>query len=407
MWQSLRCATTNRVTRRAYRDRAGQPVGFQNTQNPLQERRVRSFTYAPGIRRAATDLDNFRAALTWSLDHGDSTALVRLAAMLRPYWQFGGVEGLNWLEHAVAAPGPAPLSARVEVRLGLAMVLRHQGTDQISRCVELCEEALAIARECDHLHAVGHCDVVLADLAMAAGRLDRAEHFTRESYAAFQASGSSEEQALSHHGIGVVLMLRGEYTQAHGHFEAALELGPLGEWLLAHVLAAQALVSALTGRTDAAERLAHDAVQAARRVPAGDVSVMALTRAAQAAILSQRMQRASGVLTDLLELLSTLGFQHWVGDAFELTAIALAATDPASAAALLGAAQAPRELLGESTPSFMADQLARCQQPLAAALGAHRYAEHEQAGRNMTIYEALASALDALRPEIRPADAAG
>jgi hypothetical protein len=91
----------------------------------------------------------------------------------------------------------------------------------------------------------------------------------------------------------------------------------------------------------------------------------------------------------------------------ELTAIVLAATDPARAAALAGAARAPRELLGESTPSFMSDQVAGCGQRIAAALGTQRYAEHEQAGRNMTIHEALAFALDALRPENHPANAAG
>jgi hypothetical protein len=205
----------------------------------------------------------------------------------------------------------------------------------------------------------------------------------------------------------VLLTMRGEYTQAHQHLEAALTLGPLGDWLLAHVLATQALNSALIGRPDSAERLAHDAVRAAHRLPACDVSVMALTRAAQAAVLSGRIQSARSVLTDLLELLSTLGFQRWVADALELTAIVLAATDPARAATLLGAARTPRELLGEPTPSFMSGQVAECGQRIAAALGAQRHAEHEQAAQNMTIHEALAFALDALRPENRPTDAAG
>jgi predicted ATPase len=364
--------------------------------------------FAPRIRLAATDLENFRAALTWSLDQGETDAIVSLAAMLWPYWDAtGGTEGIDWLEHAVAAPGPAPLPAQLQVRVGLAMALRHRGTDQRNRCVTLCEDALAIARESADLHAAAHCNVVLVDLAIASGQLDRAEHIARETYIAFQACGSREEQALSHLSFGVLLTIRGDYTQAHQHLEAALTLGPLGDWLLAHVLATQALNSALIGRPDSAERLAHDAVRAAHRLPACDVSVMALTRAAQAAVLSGRIQTARRVLTDLLELLSTLGFHHWVADALELTAIVLSRTDPASAAALLGAARTPRELLGESTPIFMSDQLAGCQQRTAAALGAQPYVEHEQAGPNKTIHEALTFALNALGPENRPINASG
>jgi hypothetical protein len=64
-------------------------------------------------------------------------------------------------------------------------------------------------------------------------------------------------------------------------------------------------------------------------------------------------------------------------------------------------------LLGESTPDFMSDQLAGCRQRIASALGAQRHAEHEQDGRNITIHEALALALDALRcqnPQPMPPD---
>jgi predicted ATPase/DNA-binding SARP family transcriptional activator/class 3 adenylate cyclase len=359
--------------------------------------------WAPRIRRAATDLDNFRAALAWSLAQGDNDALLRLVAMLWPYWEAtGGAEGLDWLEHAVAAPSSAPLSTRVEIRLGLAWALRNRGADHGNRCVELINEALAMALEGGDSNAADLANVLLSDLALSTGQVDRAEHLAREALAAFQARGSSLGQGFCHYDLGWVLMCRREYTQAHEHLQTALGFGRLDEWFVTHVLATLALVSALAGHTATTQRLAEEAVETARRLPTCQVLVMALTRAAQAAVLSGHPENAKSVLTELLRVLRDLGFQRWVADALEMTAVVLVATEPARAATMLGAARSLRESLDESPGVFISDDLERCRQQAAAALGLRRYDEHEQNGSSMTSHAALDFTVRALAGENGP-----
>ena len=124
---------------------------------------------------------------------------------------------------------------------------------------------------------------------------------------------------------------------------------------------------------------------------------MALTRARPTGhrVVLEHVQRVR-LPHDLLSVLRDLRFQRWVADALELTAILLVEAQADRAATLLGTAEWLRESLAETPAPFITEDLDRCRQRAAEALGPVRYGEHERHGRNMSSHEALAFALQAL-----------
>ncbi|MFN8475828.1 MAG: helix-turn-helix domain-containing protein [Anaerolineae bacterium] len=70
------------------------------------------------VRRMGVEADNFRAALAWALEHGETEIFARLAAALWEYWSFARhfAEGEAWVQRALDLCAPAEL-ARVRAEL--------------------------------------------------------------------------------------------------------------------------------------------------------------------------------------------------------------------------------------------------------------------------------------------------
>ncbi|MDQ3944400.1 MAG: hypothetical protein M3357_04475, partial [Actinomycetota bacterium] len=201
------------------------------------------------------------------------------------------------------------------------------------------------------------------------------------------------------HALGWMAMARGELRLARDHFEYILELTrrhAAAELLRVHAVAGLAPLAALAGEPERAEALADDGVAVARRLPAPGFLVMALTRAAETALLSGRRPRA--ILRELLGLLVDLGTRAWVDEVLEMVALVCEADGAAAAAArLLGSAGARSAHQGR----ILSSEVDGCRDRLAETLGADTFAEHEAGGRSMSAGEALSfalSELDASRP---------
>jgi hypothetical protein len=125
--------------------------------------------------------------------------------------------------------------------------------------------------------------------------------------------------------------------------------------LSSHVLGALAPLMAQLGEPHRAEAMGEEAVRLARRLPLRSLLAMALTRAAQAAVLSDRPARAAEVLRELLALLRDLGARRWVADALEAATLVLYADGAIQAAAeVLAAIASLRAVLGEGESEFPA-----------------------------------------------------
>ena len=122
------------------------------------------------LARLRAEQDNFRSALEWALERADDSAsmkmgescvelcanevALRLAAALRPFWEWQGYmnEGRDWLEAAVKLPcragaGRTTIAARASALSGLARLYCLQN-DQY-RCIAVVEESIELWRQLD------------------------------------------------------------------------------------------------------------------------------------------------------------------------------------------------------------------------------------------------------------------
>jgi predicted ATPase/class 3 adenylate cyclase/DNA-binding NarL/FixJ family response regulator len=107
----------------------------------------------PLVEQADRELDNLRAAFTWSCENDDVASALELATSLHPLWMVRGrvAEGAAWLDAALeglrdsgieVAP---PIRAKALADRAMLGLWAAAGTDTVDQA----EEALAIAREVD------------------------------------------------------------------------------------------------------------------------------------------------------------------------------------------------------------------------------------------------------------------
>lgn len=98
--------------------------------------------------RAEANIDNFAAAFTWCLENSDAQRATALACSLYPMWASRGrlLEGMAWLDSALAAEGDVTPATRARALADVAMFAEQ--AKEPSRA-EKASEALRIARELD------------------------------------------------------------------------------------------------------------------------------------------------------------------------------------------------------------------------------------------------------------------
>jgi non-specific serine/threonine protein kinase len=94
------------------------------------------------LARLDQDHDNFRAALQWCLDRGESELGLCLGGAFYRFWLLRGflIEGGDWLDRLLALPGAAaPTVGRAKARTGAAGLASMSG--EFDRTLRLAEEA--------------------------------------------------------------------------------------------------------------------------------------------------------------------------------------------------------------------------------------------------------------------------
>src|SRR5918998_475514 len=96
--------------------------------------------------RLTVEHSNVRTALGWLLERGEAETALVMAAGVRRFWEFRYhyAEGIDWLERALAAAGPAPTSVRGWGLRSLSNLVFVTG--DAPRAAAFVEEALAIFR---------------------------------------------------------------------------------------------------------------------------------------------------------------------------------------------------------------------------------------------------------------------
>jgi predicted ATPase len=316
---------------------------------------LRSGVRAEWLARIDEDRDNFRAALSWSLERGDHDRALRIAEALWWKWWIRGelTEGRTWLQRSLEGAGASEKRLRARGLLGLA------------------------------------------GLGWAMGDYAGAEPPAQEAARLFDELGDHMQAGSSRNTLGLLAEARGDPIQARALYESAIE-----RYMAPEVdpgLRRRNLSVTIDNLGSAAHALGDD--EDARRryeearainVEIGDEEGVAMNDLHLAILDAEagHWPDARRRLGSALALYRRVDFQQYAGECLEGAAVvANALGAPREAAFALGAAAHIQEQIGHPPVSFMAGLRER---ELAAARAALTEAEYQA-----IVAEGLAASVDA------------
>ena len=312
----------------------------------------------PWLQRLETELDNLRAALSWSIDHGEVEPVARMAFESWLFWWLHGHldEGRRWMEKALAREPDLPDPVRARLLL------------------------------------------VAGTLAQGRSDWEPARGYLEESLELFRRLGDEEGTAYALAGMGLVDLGLRRYERGlalvQESIDCFLEVGQ--RWAASPMLSFAAAASLSRGDLPRARQLAEKGLSLAREVGAGDALYLTLHALATVARAEGDHERAARLFGEGLTLSAEVEDRSSLAYYLQgLAAIAASEGELARAARLWGAAEA----LLESTeivayahapdPSLYQRQVAAARERLDEAAWEAAWAE----GRTMTLEEVVAEAL--------------
>jgi len=163
--------------------------------------------------------DNFRAALSWSLESDQVEYGLLLAAALQPFWARKGHydEGRRWLEAVLAKQGRASVVARAKAQNAIGWLAQWQG--DVERASSAAEEGLLLCKRAGIEARVANQLRLLVGFTaeMRAEDYKRANELFRESLELSRKAGDEWTTAAS-------LLHLGDVEDEQGNNERAVEL---------------------------------------------------------------------------------------------------------------------------------------------------------------------------------------
>ncbi len=135
-----------------------------------------------------SEIGNLRAAVGWSIAHGDAEMAMRLAiAMFDPQSHTGdnAREQQMWLHRALALPGRSP-NARVSALIRYAVAT---GIDDLAGAIGLAEEAQTLAMAHDDAFGIAESQRIIGVLEINTGNTDRARRCLFDALTRFRSLG--------------------------------------------------------------------------------------------------------------------------------------------------------------------------------------------------------------------------
>jgi predicted ATPase len=304
----------------------------------------------------SAEVDNLRGAFAFLQADSDPTRELRLVGTLFRFWLVTGLtsEGRQVARHALERADPHSLpELRLRVLYAATIVEIKGGGVATDR--RLSEERLKLARRLRDRHQVA---IALSDVAISAekaGQFDEAEQLYLEARAEAERIGEYVTAAVITANHGNMLCDVGDHARARCLLEDAISVAEITDdpWLL---VARSCLASALIG--------------------VGEYS------------------QAEAIYRDVLEPMHRLiGPYYSEGDLDCLGYVLCRRGNATSAARLIGAAQAARQVYGTLTDPFQAALRTRTEADGRAALGEDAWEAAFAEGRAMTLDEAIAYAL--------------
>jgi tetratricopeptide (TPR) repeat protein len=316
------------------------------------------------LNRVGEDLESYRGALAWLIEHGRPIEAAHIASGLMIFWATRGhaAEGLWWYEQILKLPSvPAVAESRVLNAAGLMWYTQGE----LERARNALRRAVALGRSGGDAGVMAQAENMLGHVAYGTGDMNAA---------------------------------RDHYTRSRDAFQA-LSLA----WGAGNALTGLAAVALATGDTAQAERLIAEATSALRHGAPLFLSLALYVRAVLA-VRSRSADEAIAVvresLTHIRELHDTFAFVYALGP---LAAAAALKGDDTWAARILGARDAVTERTGVMVVDKSLDDLQElAEREVRTRLGPDRWARAYATGRVSSI-EALLKDIEGRPTEMAPA----
>jgi predicted ATPase/DNA-binding SARP family transcriptional activator len=303
------------------------------------------------VERLSHDLENIRAALTWSLDN-DPTTHIRLVAALWWFWYSTRhwSEARTHIDTALTLPEASTDGAdraRLLFAAGALAALQTRCDD----AVPVLFEAERLAREIGDDRLLAYTDNYIALATIQTGDLSGRPHAERAQ------SWFRRNDDL--YGLRQNLLMLATAFQVEGHF-------------------------------DEAEACNTEAIAVARRFGMDRELAVALQNTAASHITNDRMESAEAMVRESLDALCRDPAWLFIARSADLYAEILGRTDKPRAARILGASSAIRDAIHARPFKVDRDRLDRLVPELQATMGTAGFDAAWNAGRCLTVDELLA-----------------
>ena len=297
--------------------------------------------------RLEAEHDNVRAALSWTIERGETETALRLAGVLWQFWFARGYngEGQRWLEQALTKDDLASAAARAKALEALAwMADVREDMDEAEAAAEEGLRLSEVAGIGGNLTA--SLTNILGDVAMARGDYERAKELLEESLTLYQKVGDRRFVPRVLAFLGNVSIAQEHYEHAKSLHEEGLALArELGEpTAIGMALVHLGYVFLLEGEHERARALFEEAEALSRELRHKGVLVVAIDNLGWTALLRGDYERAKSYYDESLALCKELGDRLGASESFEgMACISASEEEAARAATLFGAAEALRE----------------------------------------------------------------
>jgi predicted ATPase/DNA-binding CsgD family transcriptional regulator len=308
------------------------------------------------VERLQVDLGNLRAALVWLRERGDVGAALRLAGAIGWYW---------------SSPGHF-----------------HEGRD-------LFDALLAMPGTDDHPAALAKALASAGDIADWLGDAARAEAFYERAMGLYRAFGDDRRLASMSRGLGSIALDLGDFARANVLLEDALALArACGEdWEAAAAANLLGGVAFALGDAETAIERHEEALAGWLALDDPGHVVTALASLGTSALGGGRSDRARTAYRQVLEMATDLDDRwHLVRAVAGFGGLAAMRGESEGAARLLGAAAAQTETIGAPLRPAAQALFDRLAAAARASLGEAAFAAAWEAGRALTLDEAVAEA---------------
>ena len=261
----------------------------------------------------------------------------------------------------------------------------------------LLREGLAIQRRLDDREAVASSLNRLGNVEQHQGDYSTARSLFEESLALWREMEDRHGIASLLHNLGDVAILQRDYGAARSSCEESLAITrDLGDqWGTATNLLSLGMVALHEGNLASSSSCLQEGISIGRQLGSRVLVAGALVQLALVAFRTEDFASARSLAHDALKIQRELGDQEGMAYSFEnLAALARSQDQAARAARLWGTAESLREVMGCPIPPDSSDEYHASISAAKQALGDVHFAVEWLRGREMTLQQAVAYALE-------------